>query len=148
MKKQTGFTLVELVVVVLILGILAGVAAPKLFNASSEATDNGLRQTLAIVRDAIELYAAQNGGTLPPCTGDGTGAGNFHAALEPYLRGEFPLCPVGPARNNLVAPDTAANPSGVAAPATGWAFSTNDGSFICRFNGATASDATINYDQL
>ncbi|MEO0333345.1 MAG: hypothetical protein AAF223_16950, partial [Bacteroidota bacterium] len=53
----------------------------------------------------------QNGGTLPPCTGDGTGAGNFHQALEPYLRGEFPLCPVGPARNNLVAPDTAANPS-------------------------------------
>lgn len=37
-----GFTLIELVVVILILGILAGVAAPKLLSVSGEATDNGL----------------------------------------------------------------------------------------------------------
>ncbi|MEN1681893.1 MAG: type II secretion system protein [Planctomycetota bacterium] len=148
MKKRLAFTLVELVVVILILGILAGVAAPKLFNTSSEATDNGLRQTLAIVRDAIELYAAQNAGALPACTGDGTGAGNFHDLLSPYIRGTFPTCPVGPTQDNLLTPSGAANPVGAVAPATGWLFSTNDGTFICAFNGATASDASVNYDEL
>ena len=60
---RSGFTLIELVVVIMILGILAGVAAPKLLTVSADATDNGLKQTLSIVRDAIErscLLCAQH----------------------------------------------------------------------------------------
>ena len=41
-------------------------APPKLFQTSGTATDNGLRQTLTVVRDAIDLYAADNAGALPP----------------------------------------------------------------------------------
>ena len=65
MSQRNGFTLIELVVVIMILGILAAVAAPKLLNTSATAIDNGLKQTLAVVRDAIELFVAENGGTLP-----------------------------------------------------------------------------------
>lgn len=87
MKRRSGFTLIELVIVVMILGILAGVAAPKLFNQTSKATDNGLMQTLAVVRDAIELYAADNGGAVPASHTALT------AALVPtYLR-KFPVNP-------------------------------------------------------
>ena len=77
MEKRQGFTLVELVVVVMILGILAAVAAPKLLGTSGTATDNGLRQTLSVMRDAIERYAAENGGDFP-----GTDEASFKAAIS------------------------------------------------------------------
>lgn len=126
MKNRSAFTLVELVVVIMILGILAGVAAPKLLGTSEQATENGLRQTLAVVRDAVELYAAQQGGDLPPCTSDGT---DFRTALQPYIRGEFPMSPVG-TQDSDVKPTSGTTTE--ADGSTGWMFNTTDGTFICN----------------
>ena len=145
MKRNNGFTLIELVVVIMILGILAGVAAPKLLSVSSDATDNGLKQTLSIIRDAVELYAADNGGALPPCTGTGA---DFRTALEPYIRGLFPSCPVGTAQNFNVKPTGAGATAADATPTDGWKFNTDDGTFICNNGGATTSDAAVNYEDL
>jgi prepilin-type N-terminal cleavage/methylation domain-containing protein len=145
MTRRGGFTLVELVVVILILGILAGVAAPKMFSTSAKATDNGLKQTLNIVRDAIELYSSQNAGAFPPCTGTGT---DFRNALSQYLRGQFPKCPVGPAQNTNVEPVTGATTTGVAVPTNGWRFNTQTGAFICAYQAPTQTDGTVNYDAL
>ena len=147
--RRNGFTLIELVVVIMILGILAGVAAPKLLTVSADATDNGIKQTLSIVRDAIELYAADNGGSLPPCTGTGA---DFRTALDNYIRGNFPSAPVGPTAGTAAAMDI--NPTGAGptvadgTPATGWKYNTADGTFICNYDAATASDASVNYDDL
>src|SRR5262245_62088684 len=95
MRQHKGFTLIELVVVVMILGILAAVAAPKLLGTSSSATDNGLKETLSVVRDAIERYAAEHGGALP-----GTDETTFKTALQTYIR-VFPKCPVAGANNGV-----------------------------------------------
>ena len=127
-NRRNAFTLVELVVVIMILGILAAVAAPKLLKTSKTATDNGLRQTLSIVRDAIELYAAENGGDLPPCADATT---SLQTALKPYIRGTFPKSPVG-SKNQDVKAD-AADPLGAdAIPVTGWMYNTSTGEFICN----------------
>ena len=139
-RKSQGFTLIELVVVIMILGILAAVAAPKLLNTSGNATDNGLKQTLSIVRDAVELYAADNAGALPPCTATGA---DFRTALEPYIRGAFPKSPIG-TKDFDVTPVT-----GVGATSndgTGWMFNTQDGTFICN-SSAVSNDGTTTYDQ-
>jgi prepilin-type N-terminal cleavage/methylation domain-containing protein len=131
MRKHKGFTLVELVVVVMILGILAAVAAPKLLGTSAAASDNGIKQSLAVVRDAIERYAAEHGGSLPP----GASAGDFEAAIADYLRGEFPTCPVG--ETNAVALGagvTAGNPGG-------WKYDVATGHFFVNSAVVTNTDS-------
>jgi general secretion pathway protein G len=146
MDKRKGFTLIELVVVVMILGILAAVAAPKLLDTSATATDNGVRQTLAVVRDAIERYAAENGGTLPGAS-DQTEA-TFKVDIEPYLRGPFPTCPVGdfsdPGGVDVIAgTDITAG----AAATKGWRYSYESGEFIINTADDSASDDSITYEE-
>jgi general secretion pathway protein G len=141
MDKRQGFTLVELVVVVMILGILAAVAAPKLLGTSGTATDNGLRQTISVVRDSIERYAAENGGEFP-----GTDASTFKTELEPYLRGQFPICPVGGGsggggKNADVAYGTTSTPTGT----QGWRFNSTTGEFIVNSTDSDNSDPTGPY---
>jgi general secretion pathway protein G len=95
-----GFTLVELVVVVLILGILAAIVAPQLLGTSKTAVDNGLRHTVSIVRDAIDRYSADNAGKLPGSDGQ---QATFKTEIAPYLHGRrFPVCPIGPAKNSAI----------------------------------------------
>lgn len=143
MVKRQGFTLVELVVVVMILGILAAVAAPRLLGTSGTATDNGVRQTLGVVRDAIERFAAENGGDFP-----GTDEATFKAAIAPYLRGAFPTCPVGANKNNEVAVTTVATiPLPVdGTAAKGWRYSTATGEFIINSAANDNSSPAVAYN--
>lgn len=70
MMKRKGFTLVELIIVIVILGILASVAIPKFFNMASDAKEAACKSSLATVRTAISAYYAY---TASP-SGGGTAA--------------------------------------------------------------------------
>lgn len=145
MAQRKGFTLVELVVVVMILGILAAVAAPKLISTSGSATDNGIKQSLSVIRDAIERYAADNGGALPAASTN-TEA-QFKLDLKSYLRGAFPKCPVG-IKDSTIAMTTGADIAADSSPTKAWKYSYDKGEFIVNLKDNTSSDATITYDKL
>ena len=63
--KNHGFTLVEILIVVVILGILAMVTVPRFMQASSDARESSLRSDLQTIRSQLEVYKAQHGERYP-----------------------------------------------------------------------------------
>jgi general secretion pathway protein G len=65
MKTRKGFTLVEILIVVVILGILAAIVIPQFTNASTEAKEANLKSNLQSVRSQIELYKIRHDDVAP-----------------------------------------------------------------------------------
>jgi general secretion pathway protein G len=65
MKAKSGFTLVEILIVVVILGILAAIVIPQFTEASTEAKLSSLCTDLQTLRSQIELYKIQHN-DIPP----------------------------------------------------------------------------------
>src|SRR3954469_8031757 len=63
--RKGGFTLVEILIVVIILGILAGIVIPQFTSASQDARKNSLTSQLQTLRSQIELYKLQHLDQLP-----------------------------------------------------------------------------------
>jgi general secretion pathway protein G len=148
MQAKRGFTLVEILIVVVILGILAAIVIPQFTQASTEAKTNSLCSDLQTLRSQIELYKVQHNDVAPNA---GDGDPNFHdqmvftsaadgtvstnkvrtAAfnLGPYLE-RVPENPF----NNL---DTI-GPAGTTDNSVGWAYDPNTGEIRSAYNASQA----------
>ena len=69
MKKASGFTLIEVMVVVVILGILAAIIVPKIMSRPEQARTVKVRQDLLAIQSALDLYKLDNG--MYPSTDQG-----------------------------------------------------------------------------
>jgi general secretion pathway protein G len=129
-KQRAGFTLVELVVVVLIMGILAAVALPRMTATTTSAKASSAKQSLATVRDAIELYKGETG-AYP------ADAATLPTLLKPYLKGPFPAAPLGANAGNADVAE-GVDPVAVVNGTAGWAYNTTTGDFYMNDASALA----------
>ena len=61
MRRSTGFTLVEIMVVVVILGILAVLIVPRVLGRSDEARQAAAKHDIATIMQSLKLYRLDNG---------------------------------------------------------------------------------------
>jgi len=67
--SRKGFTLIEILIVVIILGILAAIVIPQFSSASTQARTSALQSTVQTLRSQVALYKLQHGDTLPNIVG-------------------------------------------------------------------------------
>ena len=149
MRAKSGFTLVEILIVVVILGILAAIVIPQFTDASTEAKTSSLCSDLQTVRSQIELYKIQHTDNLPGVAGTGhatdadfsealTGMTNSSGIVQttsgdgvvgPYLQKIPKNAFTGSTGVNSGTADPCDIPIDATGANYGWYFNTNTGAF-------------------
>lgn len=97
-RIRKAFTLVEILIVVVILGILAAIVIPQFTSASEDAQISAVQSQLQTIRNQIELYRVRNNGATPPCLDNGDWDDLVN---DDYLR----TAPVNPRTNSSTVSD-------------------------------------------
>jgi general secretion pathway protein G len=94
MIVRKGFTLVELLLVVLIIAVLASIVVPRMTGAAAEAKNSKCDANWANLIRALELYAVNNDGVYPA---DNTAFQANVLNSSTYFPHGAPVCPYGTA---------------------------------------------------
>jgi general secretion pathway protein G len=149
-SSRCGFTLIEILVVVVILGVLAAIVVPQFSQSSDDARLVSTVQSLQSLRGQIERYRNQHNGRLPGATCDSSDDTIFRDQLTlptnevgatgplgdpnfpngPYVHSQLPANPFNHSRrvqNVAMFPATA--PGGETTADPGWVFERSTGRF-------------------
>ena len=132
-RNTTGFTLVEILIVVVILGILAAIIIPQFTSAAEDSKLSNLVSNLQSVRAQLELYKMHHNETYPTnittqltSKTDSDGTVNASGAYGPYLY-VFPA--------NPFIDDAAAAVKTSGAAGEGWSYTAGTGVLVANTAG-------------
>lgn len=86
-QVRKAFTLIEILIVVIILGILAAIVVPQFTSATEEAQIANMQSTLQTIRNQTELYRVRNNGQYPDFLGVLGGMWGDPAGATPVAQG-------------------------------------------------------------
>jgi len=156
--KKRGFSLLELVIVVVIIGIIAAIAIPRMSRGTAGASDSAVAGDLAVVRNAIDLFAAEHGGKFPTIANvenqltqytDGSHTTAPVATKDathiygPYLR-DVPPLPVGTNKTKTTFTGTA---PGATAEDAGWYYNETTGEIRANCTDTETDDGGNKYNE-
>ena len=146
-SARKGFTLVEILIVVIILGILAAIVIPQFTNASQDARKSSLKSTVQSVRSQIELYKLEHGDQLPAIVGNA--ADNSHwnplTTVTVYNGNNFGPYMHTPPKNGMTDTSSVVDGDGTAAPGAtdGFVYDYAGGNGTGRFFGVEKDAAGV-----
>ena len=117
MKKSRGFTLIELMVVIVILGILAAVIAPRIPRFVNKAKEGKTKGNLGTLRSTLNIYYSDNNGIYPL-------VGDLLMLVPKYIK-SMPSCEVPNVHdpsNAVTADADTATPELIRTEAGGWIY--------------------------
>ena len=157
-SNSRGFSLIEVVIVVVIIGVIAAIAIPRMSRGAAAARDAALKQDLTLLRNAVDLYTAEHDNTVPPFTGVAThltGYSNFDADAAqaakdtthyfgPYIKA-IPALPVGSNKGDATFADGTGGAPQIAGGA-GWWYDENTGTVKANLADTEVDDAGVQYN--
>ena len=159
MQKRTsnrfarGFTLIEILIVVIILGILAAIVIPQFTNATTSSKMSGVQTTAQSLRGAVQLYYYQHNDTLPPAATFWTQMmTQTDANGAAYVVGSSTTGPFGPHMQSIpqnllnsssVVIDANVAPGGQTAATCGWEYDYNSGAGTGTIHGTDVDLKTV-----
>jgi len=146
-RIRQGFTLVEILIVVVILGILAAIVIPQFTSASESARASSLVSQLQTIRSQLELAQIQHQGTYPDLVTNGwTPMTTETEQVTAYTAGDSSGNEVGPYLQQAPT-NPFTNSSTVAAAAganVGWVYSNTTGTMRASISSAKATELGMN----
>ncbi|MEM6314628.1 MAG: prepilin-type N-terminal cleavage/methylation domain-containing protein [Planctomycetota bacterium] len=155
--RRSGFTLIEILIVVIILGILAAIVIPQFSSASEDARSSSLGSQLQALRSQVALYRLEHNDDYPTSNGkltgtwdwdlltgktDKDGTKNTSGNYGPYLQ-SVPTNPLND-KSAVIVNGTVTTDHGFAIDANGKVFATgkHDGATVYWFNEVTQESFT------
>jgi general secretion pathway protein G len=132
---RKGFTLVEILIVVVILGILAAIVIPQFTNATQDAQGGNLRAQLASLNRQIELYRARNNNAAPITTA----AANWTLLVNGnYIK----AAPSNPASSLTDKTTVSVAATGTGSASTSWLYRSDTNTLFASFFNETSGAVT------
>lgn len=138
-RSRNGFTLIEVLIVVVIMAVLAATIIPQFASSADDAKDSALSFNIHTIQSQIEMYKINHGGTPPSLdkfadqmTGKTNSSGDTsgtNLVYGPYLQGEIPANPFNGDNTVVGVASEGEKPTAVNGDTGGWQYDETTGDF-------------------